>query len=165
MAKKGPGGGRHRTRVVLERPVCPDGCGQCCDPVVLAIGPEYLAAHPEVAAVMDPREREWVENELKPVATPSWVKPGRVATATVILNGRPKVLEANYFRCVNFDSEARRCTRYEDRPRVCRDYPWPAGESPRALGGGAELPPSCVFWRDLGREPEPVPVAAPRRRT
>jgi Fe-S-cluster containining protein len=63
--------------------------------------------------------------------------------------------ETFYFRCRHFDRETRRCTDYENRPAMCRDYPWYGGEPQEA----AALPPTCSFRADIGE----VPVAITRK--
>lgn len=59
-----------------------------------------------------------------------------------------------FYECVNFDRETRRCTKYEDRPPVCRDYPY---YGQRQLAPNIALPHWCSFRADIGQEVEPEP--------
>lgn len=37
---------------------------------------------------------------------------------------RPDTPAARYYRCNRWDPETRLCTRYDERPSMCRDYPY-----------------------------------------
>ena len=50
-----------------------------------------------------------------------------------------------FFRCSNFDAATRQCADYDNRPDMCRGYPW-YGQAPRR---DAALPPDCSFKADL----------------
>lgn len=54
--------------------------------------------------------------------------------------------------CDRFDPDARRCTAYDERPPICRDYPW-YGREP---GSHTALLPRCGFWLDVADELRPV---------
>jgi Fe-S-cluster containining protein len=69
-------------------------------------------------------------------------------------DGQP-TLGAYYYRCKWFDQETRKCTNYENRPPMCRDYPW-HGRPPTEWKA---LPKTCGFLWDLDVEPEPIPVS------
>ncbi len=58
---------------------------------------------------------------------------------------------AFFFRCRHFDPEARRCTNYENRPSVCRKYPWFDG----VPDPNKTLPLECEYLRDVGLAPVP----------
>jgi Fe-S-cluster containining protein len=45
--------------------------------------------------------------------------------------------------CDMFDAERRICTAYEQRPRICRDYPWYRGVQ------SSPLYSACSYWADL----------------
>lgn len=62
-----------------------------------------------------------------------------------------RLVPSFYFRCRHFDPDTRRCTDYDNRPAMCRDYPWYGG----AVNFSAALPPTCSFRADIGE----VPVA------
>jgi uncharacterized cysteine cluster protein YcgN (CxxCxxCC family) len=88
-----------------------NGCGGCCHPFTLPIGPGQL-----------------------------WGPEG------------------NRVACDNYDEETRRCTDYENRPDICRRYPWFNG----VPVPGAQLPPTCSFRADIGLPVEDVPVQVAR---
>lgn len=45
-----------------------------------------------------------------------------------VVDGRSAEDEtAHYYTCKHFDTEARKCTIYEHRPLMCRDYPYKSG--------------------------------------
>lgn len=56
---------------------------------------------------------------------------------------------AFFRRCLHFDSETRQCTDYDNRPPMCRNYPW-HGATPRP---NAALPKTCGYWLDVGVTP------------
>ncbi len=75
--------------------------GHCCDPVRLSADVAeklFLGEHedPEKWVVQSMLEAEWLH-----------FPTGRM-----------------YFKCIYFDEESRNCTIYEERPRMCRDYPY-----------------------------------------
>ena len=136
------------------KPTACNDCGQCCDPVTLAIGPDKLDRYPEAAATLDPVTLEWIRTELTPVAKPDWLPPDKIPMVRIVVGDRVIEAPAGFYECASYDKAGRRCTRYETRPDVCREYPWYGGER----DGRAALPPACDFNRDVGREPVPVEI-------
>jgi len=48
--------------------------------------------------------------------------------------------------CLKFDKEARLCTVHNEKPPVCRGFPWYGKEpNPKAI----EAYPNCSFWSDI----------------
>lgn len=58
--------------------------------------------------------------------------------------------------CDQFDAEARVCTAHDERPPVCRGYPWYGAPPTQAVV--EKLSPHCSFVADL----IPVPLGATR---
>ena len=59
----------------------------------------------------------------------------------VVQNGRPRA--AHYYTCKNFDKKTRKCTIYEIRPQMCREYPY---------GRGCNY--AACTWKSRRRKPE-----------
>jgi Fe-S-cluster containining protein len=55
--------------------------------------------------------------------------------------------------CDAFNSETRLCEAHDERPAVCRDYPWYGG-APKE--GVLNKLPKCSFWADLPIAQRPV---------
>lgn len=57
-------------------------------------------------------------------------------------------------RCDQFDTETRTCMAYEDRPPVCRDYPWysDAGDAERIRKRAPQIARRCSFLLDVAPE-------------
>jgi Fe-S-cluster containining protein len=126
--------------------VCVDGCGACCDPVSLPYTLREMLTDPAIPA----DQRQWAARSLTPMS------PREAFRIAPWLRGRLQRVEGRlvptfYFRCRHFDRETRRCTDYENRPLMCREYPWYDGQVP----ANAALPPTCSFRADIGE----VPVA------
>lgn len=67
-----------------------------------------------------------------------------------------------FYACDRFDEATNRCTAHDDRPPICRDYPWyRKGPSERNLH---RCLTHCTYWADLPEESRPPgwsPVAQP----
>lgn len=59
-----------------------------------------------------------------------------------------------HLRCDRFDSHARRCTAYADRPPICSGYPW-YGREP-SIERAEVLDLMCAFQADVGRTALPI---------
>lgn len=122
-----------------------NGCGVCCDPVVLPI--TQIEA---LTAPLDPEVRRWVLEDLIPMSRrEAKAKFPLVFERPVhqVLNGVATMLQPLFYRCRNYDPETGRCAIYETRPETCRDFPW-AGGRPNP---GIALPAPCSFNADVGR--------------
>lgn len=118
-----------------------NGCGSCCDPVVLPFTKDEAARSNLPAYV-----KWWVANVLTPM-------PAREAKQIEpFLFARPHVsttvsqMTPFFYRCGWFDRDARVCTHYLERPPGCRTYPWRDTPVP-----GASLPPTCSYNADIGQ--------------
>jgi Fe-S-cluster containining protein len=116
-----------------------NGCGDCCSVVVLKR--EYKTA----GRVARSRGEElsadylWALDDLVEIS---------YADARQTLPSLSADLsdELTYNRCRHFDYVERRCTAYERRPPVCRDFPWYAA-TPNS--DRIEDLPLCGFWPDV----------------
>jgi Putative zinc- or iron-chelating domain len=138
-----------------------NGCGACCDPVTLPVSSAQLAT-------MGSRltDGDWMREHLHPIprregrARQAWAK-GRGWNERIDEHGDPVIEAVFYYGCDRYDPVAKRCTDYEGRPGMCRDYPWHTG----APIEGADLPPTCSYRADIGLPVEgEVTVAAPTRK-
>jgi Fe-S-cluster containining protein len=104
-------------------------CGDCCDPVWFPLGPADIRQG-SVTATSAPHAANLS------FATRHWS-----ATGARDEDGR------HAYRCDAFDVVSRRCTAHDERPPICRGYPWyesgPDAHSPR-------LPERCAFRADVG---------------
>ena len=152
-------------------------CGDCCTSIPWTDADIERVAKPfliDGKLSPDPRDDwpswvkegsgggEWGEDELE-MALKGW----RNARWVLGLIPTP---DPTRFECSSFDRETRLCTIYDDRPHVCRDYPWygPSPSDPRydgQIGPEDFLPLRCSFWADVPRDqwpkgvdPLPVPV-------
>ncbi len=121
-----------------------NGCGSCCDPVMLPYG--KLEA---VRWAMDPADRRWTLEDLTLMSHKEVKAKDPEFYAAVMDIDRKLSLNGDrpfFFSCKNFDEQTRECRIYEKRPPACRDYPW-RGKAPRKT----PLPSSCSFRADIGQ--------------
>lgn len=126
-----------------------NGCGCCCDPVVLAHS--LLEVRQMLPGEIDAADKVWILDALTPLTrrqVGAKVEYQRPPPGVVLVDavGRPQ--EPNYYACRHFDPIARSCTNYEHRPPVCRGYPWHGGPPRR----DSALPFECSFRADIGQE-------------
>lgn len=123
-----------------------NGCGACCDPVAMPQTKWEILALPG----LDPLTRQWVLNALTPMGAREamTLEPHirRVSFGLDPVTNEPSPVF--FFRCAWFDRESRTCTRYDERPSACRDYPW-GGVRPEVVGG-VNLAPWCGYRPDQG---------------
>jgi Fe-S-cluster containining protein len=129
-----------------------NGCGACCDPVITVISPQHLADG-TAEQVVGEEEADWMRAHLTPILprreglkmVASWSKG-----VTYFTPGNEFLPVLSWFyRCDLYDSETRRCTDFENRPPMCRGYPWyDEKPDPRKT-----MPLTCSYRADIG---EPV---------
>lgn len=128
-----------------------NGCGRCCDPVVLGFGPDDVRRNPQVLSADDVR---WILNDLtligrrEGLAKADYLTQGGWTYVTSPLLGAQLIM-SYFYRCRRFDAETRSCAIYDNRPRTCREYPW--GDEPP--DPKHVLPPECGYLVDVGRVP------------
>lgn len=146
-----------------------NGCGACCHPFQMIHSPQAIELGREVRVdgsfgrKVDEEQLAFARAHLSPIRrgdarrmTP-WSRDG--GYSEVIIGGEINLVPAHYYVCDLFDQETRRCTDYEHRPGVCRDYPW-YGDPPDRH---KVLPDTCSYNADVGRPVAEVAVAGPVR--
>lgn len=132
-----------------------NGCGACCDPVVLPVSQLDVARDPRL---MGDEDAQFVLEVLRPIRRRDGLAKASYLSAGVTVLGAPGTPESTvlvwsmFYECPRFDPETRRCTDWENRPPLCRGYPWYDAPPDQAKA----LPTECSYRADLG---------APTRRT
>lgn len=103
-------------------------CGKCCEEIYLDvavadmirdfIGPLTISAAPNIEFIRE-----------------HWTERSR--------NQQGQAL----FSCDAYDAEHKLCTAHDDRPPVCRDFPW-YGRAPGDTQGGV-ITKECSYWLDV----------------
>lgn len=124
-------------------------CGRCCDPIDMPLDfdPKYLNVRPGSDAETD-----------KAFMLEHWTPHPDHSDAS---------LTASLWQCDRFDPATRECTAHDERPPVCRGYPWYRdGPTPEraALAYSCcsfllDVPPA---WRPKGAWPL-IPIEVIRR--
>lgn len=107
---------------------------------------------------IDPDEKRWILEDLTPISRRTAMERGEGDRVKSLFGLHPGtgevVLFSAYFECRHYDPETRTCGNYENRPDVCRHYPW-YGEPPNA---GRALPEECSYNADVGRPVKLLPT-------
>lgn len=145
-----------------------NGCGACCDPFVTTVAPIYLADR-TADRVIGAEEADWMRTHLSPLRrkdglarVKDYILAGGWSDAPAVrdnITGRvtmlkPQLFPSHFYTCDIFDPVTRRCTDYDNRPGVCRDYPW-YGSPPDPH---KSLPSMCSYRADAGLPVADVPV-------
>lgn len=105
------------------------------------------------AQFVDPAERAWALDALTPMTRREaltrapWL--ASIIDAATDQYGRPVTMR--FYSCDRLDPETKRCTRYDERPAVCRDYPMYGRID--APPEAAVLPPTCSYLTLRGGDP------------
>ena len=124
--------------------VCND-CGKCCNPVMLPVSKiEVMTDY-----LMDPDDRRWILEDLTPISRREAreLAPYHFGHTTPMVDAAGELAFMSFYRCRHYDPESRRCTDYENRPGICRRFPWADG----VPNPTANLAPECAFNADVGR--------------
>lgn len=97
-----------------------NGCkGNCCDPVVLGLSPQafteaYINSKTGLKPVEDAEEiqKMWRLFTYKGASRVSPMTKGIYADNQVLF----------MYQCSNYDTDTKKCTDYENRPKMCRKY-------------------------------------------
>lgn len=120
------------------------GCGACCDPVWLAMDPLEVARCLALDAAgrrFSTREGEVNVRFIAEHMTPLVPQPESY------YDGEPAATSGHTaWRCDKYDPVSRLCTAHDDRPPICRGYPW-YGDEPR--GNATAVLPGCSHLWDL----------------
>jgi hypothetical protein len=149
----------------VSRTAC-NRCGDCCEVIQLHWSQEQIRND-----WGEGRFRSWVLDELVPIskAEAYTVLPGlRRQHQLISAQQPPRPLPLNFYRCLNFDAQARTCRIHAgDLPLACAGFPWYNGR-PDAL----TLIPyeRCSYHADVAlteanvTRPPTSPAPAPARR-
>jgi Fe-S-cluster containining protein len=133
-----------------------NGCGACCDPFATIYSPFDLV---RLAHNVDPDELVFYRERLTPYrrADGRRMTPWNSGWSEFVIDGQVQLVATHYYKCANYDHETRRCLDYDNRPDVCRGFPWYDGKP----DDHKVLPPTCSFNEDIGQPvvPMDVPVA------
>lgn len=131
-----------------------NGCGACCDPFMMVWSPVDLELR---GRELDPEDRAFYAEHLTPIRRSDgrrMVGHWSSGWSEVVFQGEARLLAAHYYRCDRFDPVTRRCADYDNRPTVCRDYPWyREPPDPRKA-----LPPTCSYRAEVGQPVAEMPV-------
>lgn len=134
-----------------------NGCGACCHPFTMPVTPQQLRGFARRIT-----DGAWMVEHLTPIRRRDGMAMAPWSDGydeRLDDDGTPYLVAGSYYRCDNYDETTRRCLDYNNRPSICRQYPWVDG-IPQPT---AKLPPTCSFNADIGLPVEPVPVAITRR--
>lgn len=143
-----------------------NGCGQCCEVIALSYRPDQ-ADLLHIRGEIPKDEAEWAKNCLVPMSRrtvkelqpdllhlmvpPPWLVNEKLKRGEVI---------PYYYSCNNWDPETKQCMDYENRPALCRGFPW-FDKPPSRL---KYLPTQCSFRADVGLPIEDVPVEITKKK-
>lgn len=128
-------------------------CGDCCEVVTFDIG-AWKRKNPQwrrLLLCVDPRV-DW-----EPWKAQGYADSAKADTIRNWLDAN--FILKNWFPigdgeaiCAAWDPETRLCTAHDDRPPVCRSYPWySTGPRPDAIESAR-----CSFWADVPVEQRPA---------
>jgi Fe-S-cluster containining protein len=127
-----------------------NGCGHCCNPVILdKTKREYQMQLPETEEGKANRRFVLDCLTLLPAAeghrrAQYLFDPSIELGVSATVGGEPTVA-VFFYECKNYDPDERKCLDWENRPPVCRGFPWYDGPPRRE----AVLPPECSFIEDI----------------
>lgn len=122
-----------------------NSCGSCCDPVILPYTQEQAREFN-----MHPDDKRWTLEDLTPMSRhQAKAKEPEYVRRLLKIIKRAGAELPHFYSCRHFDPSTRTCTNYDNRPPVCRKYPWLTGKPVV----GTPLPQTCSFRADIG---EPV---------
>lgn len=125
------------------------GCGDCCETVVPNTSVPDLRRKLQNPRLAGAARREYTKivNMLTERADPVFPSGKR---------GRPG---KPAYRCRHFNAQTRRCEAHDERPLMCRGYPWYPPGGPLPLNRiPADLSPRCSFIADVRNMLPLIPV-------
>jgi Fe-S-cluster containining protein len=100
-----------------------NGCGACCRVIVLAQAPDEVARMAALTRVLGiPSDHVFVAEHWRPLTRDEAMQRNPFYTSRL-------PADAHLYTCDRLGDDGR-CTAYEERPLVCRGYPW-YGDAPR----------------------------------
>jgi Fe-S-cluster containining protein len=118
-----------------------NGCGACCKVLTLAESPEEVRQIAAVTRVLGiPSDHAFAAEHWHPLTREEAMRRNPFYTSRL-------PADAHLYACDRLGDDGR-CTAYEERPLVCRGYPW-YGEAPRRMELAA---PDCGYFVDVVEE-------------
>lgn len=116
-------------------------CGDCCENIALNKDLGLMTAQIAFGKVAGKYHKDavFIQNNMRP--TGKVVRHGKVVK---------QVLE-----CAKFDKETRKCTAHDERPEMCRQYPF-YGRDPLESRGDTTMGGRCSFLADAGYKMLPI---------
>lgn len=116
-------------------------CGGCCDPVHL--GDDAYAILTGPAFTIDPRD------DLAPWEAAGYTLPTAIDLYdTARWAAQLEHRDEGGYTCPRFDPTTRLCTMPDDKPPVCRDFPWYSGD-PATYAWRLRGLDECSYWEDV----------------
>lgn len=116
-------------------------CGDCCENIHLSVDRGSIVkalATGRVAGV--------------------WAKDANFILKNMLPDGTVK-RDGKYVKqtlqCAKFDKTTRKCTAHDERPQLCRQYPF-YGKDPKDYGGDTTMGGRCSFLADAGYKMLPI---------
>lgn len=121
----------------------------CCSPVVLPYSQIEAA---KAGDAIEPENLRWVLEDLTPMTRREGLRQAPYMTNGLTILGNEDTGEAtwvwsHFYTCRHYDADNKRCMNYENRPPICRDFPWYAGD----VDHSKSLPEHCSFRADQDR--------------
>jgi Fe-S-cluster containining protein len=119
-------------------------CGDCCDPVRFDLHGQ-LESLQDKAAGPDPDldPQAWLDVGWKPEELPN-CRRNWVDANFILEHWHPR--PESGLTCDRYDPESKLCTVHDDRPPVCRDYPWYSNGP--TYEAAQKLPVRCSYRDD-----------------
>lgn len=115
-------------------------CGDCCENIHLSHDLRRMRqelASGKAAGV-------WAKDA-------NFILKNMIPDGTVVRQGKVK----QTLQCLKFDKETRKCTAHNERPQMCRQYPF-YGRDPLQSGGDTSMGGRCSFLADAGYKMLPI---------
>lgn len=138
-------------------------CGECCEDIYLFASIDLKPWTTEALnGVPDPatdegwahwREHGWSDDQ-RPLAMRRWNPDGSMRADADFITAHWHPAGDDRWSCDAFDPQTRLCTAHENRPPVCRQYPWYGSEPDTEHAERLGL--QCSYLADLppGQRPE-----------
>ena len=130
---------------------CKLGCGMCCMAIRLNVEPALYDSQAEVVKD-NPAALEEMSEDWRHILTHFHriTREEAVRINPHLKGWRNK--GCSFYTCDWFDAESRLCTHHDERPPVCRKYPFYGG----ALSPDKWYTPDCGYAEDIGKTQEEV---------
>lgn len=120
----------------------------CCSPVMLPFS--RLEAELAPRDEMEAENRRWVLEDLTPISRREGLRRTPYVKDGLTIYGNENTGEtfwfwSHFYDCKHYDAATKRCMNYDNRPPMCRDFPW-YGVAPDPL---KSLPEHCSYRSDV----------------